>query len=182
MCASFIFFFIARYTSRRNNFDIKLINLHVHSFKLFKVFFIMQFMILLGMAYGYIMFINGMNIKHFIINSIRSIRLESLGYMFNTMICLILHTVCNVQWKLIWNVVFFSVSFFSFYLLGDSYHKNSFVLNDQVEVLFYDFYKMYLDFPLNVSTFACSCGYVMWKILVLDFKFLRYTCTCNFRT
>lgn len=114
--------------------------------------------------------------------SIRSIRLESLGYMFNTMICLILHTVCNVQWKLIWNVISFSVSFFSFYLLGDSYHKNSFVLNDQVEVLFYDFYKMYLDFPLNVSTSACSCGYVMWKILVLDFKFLRYTCTCNFRT
>lgn len=77
---------------------------------------------------------------------------------------------------------FFSVSFFSFYLLGGSYHKNSFVLNDQVEVLFYDFNKMYLVFPLNVSTSACSCGYVMWKILVLDFKFLRYTCTCNFRT
>lgn len=77
---------------------------------------------------------------------------------------------------------FFFVLFISFYLLQDSYHKYSFVLNNQVEVLFYDFYKMYLDFPLNVCTSACSCGYVMWKILVLDFKFLRYTCSCNFRT
>lgn len=153
----------------------------IHS-KLFKVFSSCN----LWFCYGWHMGIlcSSMEwISHILLYSIHPFeRLKYLCYMFNTMICLILHTVCNVQWKLIWNVIFFSVSFFSFYLLGDSYHKNSFVLNDQVEVLFYDFYKMYLDFPLNVSTSAFSCGYVMWKILVLDFKFLRYTCTCNFKT
>lgn len=95
LCESFIFFFIASYTSRRTIYHIKLINLHVHSFKTFQGFFYHA-------IYDFVR--DGIRVynvhqwnEYQTLYSIRSIRLESLGYMFNTMICLILHTVCNVQ-------------------------------------------------------------------------------------
>lgn len=65
LCESFIFFHCELHIEE-NYLSYKAYQFtcaFIQNFSRF--FFIMQFIILLGMAYGYIMFINGMNIKHF---------------------------------------------------------------------------------------------------------------------
>lgn len=93
LCA--FFFFIASYTSRRTIYHIKLINLHVHSFKTFQGFFYQAIYDFVRDSIR-VYYVHQWN-EYQTLYYVRSIRLESLRYMFNTMICLILHTVCNVQ-------------------------------------------------------------------------------------